>query len=612
MQQTKDTRQLTWLLAWAVVFCDIGTSVYYVPGILYGNVGDNTPFFVLLTTIGFIPLALKYIEISWRNPEGGGVVTITTKALGPMWGCLGGMLITTSYFLTAAISAVSGFHYVGSVAPLIDANIVVCACIGLSALAVLNIVGIRESATVALVMAVAALGVDIIVVALSFWQFSPAQWRQALQSFAPGQNLSSRELLVGFGAAWLAFSGLESISQLSPNMRFPLRRTARWAMLGVIITTVITSPLLTLLSINLLPPEIKATQSERFISEVALVSGGFGLNVAVIVSASTLLLFAANTAIIGAYHIFLALTNLGFLPRAIALRSATFRSPHIAIAIATIVPIVVILATQGELALLGELYAFGLLGAFVFSSLSLDVIRWRLGRRDFGFWVGVLTTTVILVAWCINLVEKELATLFGGVLTAVGMSVAVGVRRAWFLDLLHNVPWIQRLQTRAYMASEALVDEELRGLVTLGDAVELKDLYPSSTLLAVRGENPRLIQEGIRRAKGMGETALYCVYVDEWPGLFDGNTPHRPSEEGVSTLRAALQEVRGKDVEAIPIWTVSYNAAEAIANAAKALDVDAVVIGASQRSAFYHMLRGHVVKGLMKKLPHDCHLMIVN
>jgi amino acid transporter len=203
-------------------------------------------------------------------------------------------------------------------------------------------------------------------------------------------------------------------------------------MIGVVITTVITSPLLTMLSINLLPTEIKATQSERFISEVALVSGGLGLNIAVVLSASTLLLFAANTAIIGAYHIFLALTNLGFLPRAIALRSATFRSPHIAIAIATIVPVVVILATEGELALLGEMYAFGLLGAFLFSSLSLDVIRWRLGRRDLGFWVGVLTTGVILVAWCINLVEKELATLFGGVLTAIGMSVAVGVRRAWF------------------------------------------------------------------------------------------------------------------------------------------------------------------------------------
>ena len=44
MEPTRDTRQLSWFLAWAVVFCDIGTSVYYVPGILYGNVGNNTPF----------------------------------------------------------------------------------------------------------------------------------------------------------------------------------------------------------------------------------------------------------------------------------------------------------------------------------------------------------------------------------------------------------------------------------------------------------------------------------------------------------------------------------------------------------------------------------------
>jgi nucleotide-binding universal stress UspA family protein len=343
-----------------------------------------------------------------------------------------------------------------------------------------------------------------------------------------------------------------------------------------------------------------------------MVSGGLGLKLAVVVSASTLLLFAANTAIIGAYHIFLALTRLEFLPRVIAMRSAHFNSPHIAIGIATGVPIAVILATRGEIALLGEMYAFGLLGAFVFSSLSLDVIRWRLGRRDLAFWIGVLTTVMILLAWCINLVEKELATAFGGALTLIGMIVAIGVRRAWFLDLLHKIPWIERLQARAYQASEALVDEELKGLVTLADAVEIKALYSSSTLMALRGENPRLMQEGIRRSKGAGETALYCIYVEEWPGLFDGHTPHRPNEEGVRTLRAALQESRGKNIEAIPIWMVSHNAATAIAAAAKALDVDTVMIGASRRSAFYHMLRGHVISGLMKRLPHDCHLMISN
>jgi amino acid transporter len=608
----KDIRQLTWLLAWAVVFCDIGTSVYYVPGILYGNVGDHTPFFILLTTLGFIPLALKYIEITWRNPEGGGVVTVTTKAFGPMWGCLGGMLITTSYFLTAAISSVSAFHYVGSVVPFFDDHIVLLACCGLVALALLNIVGIRESASVALAMASAALIVNIVVILLAAQELSIQQWAQAWNSVTPSQDMSMRGLLIGFGSAWLAFSGLESISQLSPTMRFPLRRTTRRAMLAVIVTVVLTSPLLSVLSITLLPSALKGAQSERFISELGGIAGGFGVKLAVVLSASSLLLFAANTAIIGTYHIFLALANTGFMPRVIALRSKKFHSPHVAISIATGVPLAVILATRGELALLAEMYAFGLLGAFVFSSMSLDVIRWNLGRRDPAFWIGVFTTAMLMLAWGVNLVEKELATYFGGAVTAAGMLMAVGVRRGWFLDLLVRVPAVQRLQARAYRASEDLVEDELKGLMTLAEAVEVKPLYPSSTLVALRDESPRLIQEGIIRAKGQGESAVYCIYVEEWPGLFAANTPHRPNEEGVNTLRSALQAVRDKRMEIIPIWTVSHNAAQAIVNAANLLDVNTVIIGASRRSAFYHMLRGHVVKGLMKKLPRDCHLLISN
>jgi amino acid transporter len=612
MAPTKDTRQLNWLLAWAVVFCDIGTSVYYVPGILYGTVGDKTPFFILLTSLAFIPLAFKYIEITWRNPEGGGVVTITTKAFGPMWGCLGGMLITTSYFLTAAISAVSGLHYVGSVLPFLDAHVVPLACAGLFTLAVLNIVGIRESATAALIMASAAFIVDVLVIALSVRSFSFDQWSQAAKTLSLGPELSAHSLLVGFAAAWLAFSGLESISQLSPVIRFPIRRTTRWAMFAVIITMILTSPLLSILSINMLDSQVKATQSERFISEIAAISGGFGLQLAVVLSASTLLLFAANTAIIGAYHIFLALSNAGFLPRVISLRGRKFHSPHIAISIATIVPVIVILATRGELTLLGEMYAFGLLGAFCFSSLSLDIIRWRLGRRDIAFWFGVFTTGMVLIAWCVNLTEKELATLFGGIISGIGMLIAVGVRKAWFIEALTQIPFIERLQERAYRASESLVEEELKGLMTLAEAVEVKPLYSSSTLLAIRDENPRLFQEALIRAKGKGEAALYCIYVEEWPGLFAGTTPHAPSEQGVETLKAALQAVKGNRIEVIPIWMVSHNAAEAIAKAAKALDVDAVIIGQSRRSTFYHMLRGRVVNGLMKKLPRDCRLMIAN
>ena len=139
---TVHVQQLSWVLAWAVVFCDIGTSVYYVPGILYEQVGEYAPLFVGMVTIGFVLLAFKYVEISWRNPEGGGVVTVASKAFSPRWGALGGMLITVDYFLTSSISATSAFYYVGSVLPFFEDHVVAFACLGILFLASLNVVGL--------------------------------------------------------------------------------------------------------------------------------------------------------------------------------------------------------------------------------------------------------------------------------------------------------------------------------------------------------------------------------------------------------------------------------------------------------------------------------------
>src|SRR5436309_12524941 len=92
------------LLCWAVVFADIGSSIYYVPGILYSTVGGLAGFFVLLTMVVFVLLTLKYAEVSQRFPEGGGVVSVAAQAISSWAGALGGMLILVSYFLTAAIS----------------------------------------------------------------------------------------------------------------------------------------------------------------------------------------------------------------------------------------------------------------------------------------------------------------------------------------------------------------------------------------------------------------------------------------------------------------------------------------------------------------------------
>ena len=67
-------RQLSPLLVWAVVFADIGTSIYYGPGMLHDmpGVGNLAPMFVAASMLGFLLLAYKYVEICWRNPDGGG------------------------------------------------------------------------------------------------------------------------------------------------------------------------------------------------------------------------------------------------------------------------------------------------------------------------------------------------------------------------------------------------------------------------------------------------------------------------------------------------------------------------------------------------------------
>src|SRR5947199_5585005 len=89
------------LLCWAVVFADVGTSIYYVPGILYGRVGNLAGFFVLLTMSVFVLLTLKYAEVSARFPAGGGVGSFGARAINPGGGARGGWFTRAGYFLMA-------------------------------------------------------------------------------------------------------------------------------------------------------------------------------------------------------------------------------------------------------------------------------------------------------------------------------------------------------------------------------------------------------------------------------------------------------------------------------------------------------------------------------
>ncbi len=425
------------LLCWSIVFADIGTSIYYVPGILSAS-GYNrrAAIFVLMTLFVFVLLALKYAEVTWRNPEGGGVVTIASRALHPFAGLVGGLFIIVDYYLTAAISAFSGIAYLAVVLPgAAWGNAIPGTLLALALLAALNIYGIRESAIVSFVAATAAATAQLVVVIVVAVHLGPAGIVESIKAVGQGPPpLTPLVVITGFGAAFLAFSGLESVAQIAPAMRSPRRTTAYRTMAIVILTMTVTSPLLTLWQTTLVPDPNSAANVNQLLSLLAGRYSGQALAAFVAVTGAVLLIFASNTAIIGGYHVFLALTRMGFLPRAVERRNAWRNTPHIAILIAVGPPVLLVyVAGQSPIAavFLGDLYAFGLLGSFILTNISLDVIRRRelavdgsLIRRVV-FAVGLLTTALTVIGWSVNLVAKPYATAFGGALTLVGLAVGL-------------------------------------------------------------------------------------------------------------------------------------------------------------------------------------------
>jgi amino acid transporter len=607
VERSRAAGRLGPFLAWAVVYADIGTSIYYVPGLLFGELGQRTPSpaaaFVLATGLAVILLALKYVDVSARYPDGGGVVSVGTDAFGPGLGCLGGILISISYFLTGAISAVSGLQYLAGIFPSLDHWLVPGACAAIVLLGLLNYVGVRESAILTAFLAVASFLVNVIVVVVVSVQLDGNQWHAVLAQFKSAAALPPWPLLVGFSGSWLAYSGLESISQIAPALQPPREKTALRAMILVMAAILLISPLATALETALL--RASEVNPDRFMFELGAAFGPRILQLSIVFTSAALLLGAANTSLIGCYHVFLALVRLGFLPHWLSGRSQRFNTPHRAIVISVLAPVLVIVASRAQLGILGHVYTFGLLGAFTLTSVGLDWVKWQERARGAKFWLGAVTSLLVVSAWAINLVHQRLATLLGGGFTALGCAYAFAVKKGLIGAAKDGIVSAEAAERSAADLGSAIE------IITVDEAIDMRAMYRSSTLVALRSPNLRLFQEAAARARGGGENAVYLIFVDEIPGLFfPPNTG--PSREAREVLAIAAEFFRHAGLVAIPIWRMAHDAGASLAGAARRLEVDAVLVGTSQRSAVWHLLRGNVLESLIRELPERSHVWICN
>ena len=482
------------LLAWAVVFADLGTSVFYVPGILYAQVGPLAPAFVLIATIAFVFVAVEHLEIAHRYPKGGGGVAAAVEAFGPRVGVISGALMVSAYLLTITLSVVSALNYIAALHPW-PHEIPILSVVAILCLGMLHWIGIRELARVALALGLATLVVEGTLVAAVVVQLQPSDWADLWGNFGHLRKIPWSETMTGFAGAWLSYSGLESLGQLAPAVREPRRRVIRIAAALVVGSVLFTVPLFTALAVEAAKTSRIAPQG-ALLAPVALKYGGTGLLSALALTGSGLLLIAANLAFIGCYNVFKAVSEHGYLPAAMTKLNRRYGTPRGAIVAITATALIIVISTRGDLLRLGKIFAFGLLGSYAITSFSLNVLRWREGRRGAAFAASLIATLALVVPWVTSWFTKPGATLYGAGVTAVQLLLAFVTHRGWIQSGRFGY-------LRAASAEEAASGQPSCGeVVTLAEAVSLRNAFPSTTMIAVRGPNRNRVRRVRRRDAG--------------------------------------------------------------------------------------------------------------
>ncbi|HRJ49687.1 MAG TPA: hypothetical protein PKU91_04090, partial [Phycisphaerales bacterium] len=105
-------RNLSWYHAGPLLFGDWGTSRLYVLGLAFFYTGHAALWYLGAMSIVMAAVAWSYTIVCRVFPEGGGVYT-SARQLSPVLSVIGATLLLCDYIVTAALSTVEAFKYIG-------------------------------------------------------------------------------------------------------------------------------------------------------------------------------------------------------------------------------------------------------------------------------------------------------------------------------------------------------------------------------------------------------------------------------------------------------------------------------------------------------------------
>jgi amino acid transporter len=461
------TVALTFISLWraaAIVLNDLASTMYYIGGITEHAIGKPAPWMIVAVMLFSYAVRSVYLE-SCSMFVRGGVYIVVKDSIGPTVAKLSVSSLVVDYVLTGPISAVSAGQYLGRLLNELSEALHQTWRAEPNTFAVFfsiavtiyfwwsNIKGVPESSTKALrIMQVTT----VMVVAILIWcpltlalrggaQLPPLPTPSNLHlndeslGWLAGTfwaQLSWVVLLVAFGHSLLAMSGFETLAQVYREVAYPKLKNLKTTANIVCTYALMSTGVISVLAVMIIPDATRPSYYENMIAGLVMNLAGpsvlkLGFHVFVVIVGVMILSGAVNTSLIGVNGVLNRVAEDGVL-------LDWFRKPHHKYGTTfrilntmTLLQIATIIASRGDVNLLGEAYAFGVVWSFALKALGVLVLRYqrhdqeykfpfnfKLAGREIPVGLGV-TTLVLFLVGIANLFSKRVATIYGVSFTIV-------------------------------------------------------------------------------------------------------------------------------------------------------------------------------------------------
>lgn len=451
----------------AVGYGDLGSSIYYALGITAMYALGATPIALLLAGLVFACTALTYAELSSVMHDSGGSATYSRKAFNDLISFIAGWGLLLDYIVTIAISSYSVGPYLSYfIPPLSSIEYKIPFTILLILLvAFINFMGVKHSTRLSVVLTNVTVVTQVVIIVIGFTTLF--SFSEFIDHLVIGKDTIWSPTWVhffkGIAMAMVAYTGIESMAQLSSEAKNPSKTVPRAIIYSMLLLLVMYLSISAISLATLTPQQLSTTYLEDPIRGIVsnFTIGGKVLAPWIGLLGGVILIVAANAGLIGASRLSFNLGEHFQLPRVFYRLHKKRKTPYIALFIFAIFSILIVLWSFGKLAFLADLYNFGAMLAFFSAHISLisHRIRYPDAKRPFRIGLNlpimgrkipitaILGAVCTLSVWILVIVTKKEGRILGLIWLALGLTIYFAYRRKYNISPITQIK-VEKVQVK--------------------------------------------------------------------------------------------------------------------------------------------------------------------